>query len=273
MAENNNEVTYNLTEITHPDQDGCPSDYELKDPVSSVLDVAWDLCKNDRLGPWSSVLAPSQTKGRGRHGRAWASPPGHVYAALRLPLECPFEGTLAPMALSLGLVLAFRDLGCESVKIKWPNDLLVPQGKAGGILLENRLGAVMAGIGLNLGQSPFPAGLRDPAAPPPAAFPAELGPPSALWPKLANYIRILYNKKFPERDPDWARNICALAEKNLAGMDRPVTVRDPVAEPRTSDTVLAGRLLGLAPSGALLLDGPAGKTIVWSGTLILPNQD
>ncbi|MDR0549351.1 MAG: biotin--[acetyl-CoA-carboxylase] ligase [Deltaproteobacteria bacterium] len=237
--------------------------------VPSVMDVAWELIDQGDFPPWSSMLATAQTQGRGRQGRSWTSPKGHVYAAFRLPLQAPFIGSLASVALGFALVQAFRDEGLM-VWLKWPNDLLVPEGKAGGILLENRKGALLAGIGLNIGFSPFPPELRDPHAPPPAAFPARVGPPEELWPRLAKNVLLRYNTNFPAKDPDWARTFCALAEESLAGLGGAVTVLQPVTEPRSETSALTGLLSGLAPSGALRVEGPNGLITVWSGTLILP---
>jgi BirA family biotin operon repressor/biotin-[acetyl-CoA-carboxylase] ligase len=238
--------------------------------VTTVLDLAWEMVEKDELPFWGSILAKSQTQGRGQKGRVWVSPPGHVYAAFRLPPTPPFSGSLASVALGFALVEALKDEGVM-VLLKWPNDLLVPEGKAGGILLENRKGTLIAGIGLNLGFSPFPADQRDPEAPLPAAFPLNLGPPEELWLRLAKNVMCRYNCDFPARNSDWARSFCSLAEKSLAGLGQVVTIRQPVTEPRSDRSFLTGTLAGLAPSGALRLVGPEGESAVWSGTLILPN--
>ncbi|MDR1871075.1 MAG: biotin--[acetyl-CoA-carboxylase] ligase family protein [Deltaproteobacteria bacterium] len=239
--------------------------------VTTVLDVAWEMAAKDALPIWGSILAKSQTQGRGRQGRVWVSPPGHVYAALRLPLKPPFSGSLASVALGYALVEALRAEGVDLL-LKWPNDLLTPEGKAGGILLENRKGALIAGIGLNLGASPFPPEEREPYAPLPAALPIRLGPPEELWLRLAKNVMFRYNGDFPAKDSDWARNLCSLAEKSLAGLGEVVTIDQPVTEPRSDRPALTGTLAGLAPSGALRLVGPDGESAVWSGTLILPNR-
>jgi BirA family biotin operon repressor/biotin-[acetyl-CoA-carboxylase] ligase len=240
--------------------------------VDSVLNTALAESLTDRLQPWSSILARSQTQGRGSWGRTWASPPGHVYAAVRLPRKPPFQGPGAPAALGLLLAESLRSLGIRDIRLKWPNDLLVSGGKAGGILLEDRRNILLAGIGLNLGQTPFPAAQRDPRAPPPAAFPEHLGPPEHFWPQLAKSLVLGYNKFFPEGDPEWARTFVTLAEKNLAGLGQLVSIERPLTDPRTSSPILTGLLIGLAPGGALLTEGPNGAVSVWSGTLILPNH-
>ena len=107
------------------------------------------------------LLAERQTGGRGRRGRAWASPlAAHVY----LSVARRFEGGLARLA-GLSLVAgvacceALHALGFTEVGLKWPNDLVVTDGeglrKLGGVLVEGAgetAGAARAviGIGLNV---------------------------------------------------------------------------------------------------------------------------
>jgi BirA family transcriptional regulator, biotin operon repressor / biotin---[acetyl-CoA-carboxylase] ligase len=103
------------------------------------------------------IVADTQTKGRGRNGRAWFSPPGNLYASLLLLDPAPMH-----KAAELGFVAgvaaarALREILCEDprIKIKWPNDVLYDGAKICGILLESvtlpagRL-ACVAGIGVN----------------------------------------------------------------------------------------------------------------------------
>ncbi len=105
-----------------------------------------------------TVLAVEwQSAGRGRLGRAWHSGLGN---ALTFSILWRFECGLAALSgLSLGvgvaMVRALHELGVRDVGLKWPNDVLLPDGKLAGILLEaqgDMLGpsAVVIGIGLNL---------------------------------------------------------------------------------------------------------------------------
>lgn len=105
-----------------------------------------------------SVLAVEwQTAGRGRLGRAWRSGLGN---ALTFSLLWRFEKGLSALSgLSLGVgvatLRALQELGVSTAGLKWPNDVLLPEGKLAGILLEaqgDMLGpsAVVVGIGLNL---------------------------------------------------------------------------------------------------------------------------
>ncbi len=105
------------------------------------------------------LLAERQTGGRGRRGRGWASP---LAANLYLSLSRGFDGGLARLG-GLGLVVgvaaaeALHALGLSQVRLKWPNDLVVPDGaslrKLGGLLVEGsgeHAGPVRAVVGLGL---------------------------------------------------------------------------------------------------------------------------
>ncbi|MBI4743055.1 MAG: biotin--[acetyl-CoA-carboxylase] ligase [Betaproteobacteria bacterium] len=110
-----------------------------------------------RGAPSGSVLvADRQTAGRGRRGRHWLSSPE---SGLTFSVLWRFDGDLGRLAgLSLVVGIAVRralaGCGVPGIKLKWPNDLLLDDGKLGGILVElqserNSMLAVI-GIGLNL---------------------------------------------------------------------------------------------------------------------------
>lgn len=106
----------------------------------------------------AALFAERQEGGRGRHGRAWASPPG---ANLYLSLARTFAGDftrLGGLSLVVGVAVAeaLHALGATAVALKWPNDLVVDDAgtlhKLGGILIEGGLqdGRPRAVIGLGL---------------------------------------------------------------------------------------------------------------------------
>ncbi len=47
--------------------------------------------------------------------------------------------------------------------LRWPNDLMIEDRKCGGMLAQVDGGAIIAGIGINVGQPQFPADLETPA--------------------------------------------------------------------------------------------------------------
>jgi BirA family transcriptional regulator, biotin operon repressor / biotin---[acetyl-CoA-carboxylase] ligase len=103
-----------------------------------------------------ALLAESQQAGRGRCGRAWESPHGD---GLWLSLGWRYAGKVAELAalsLAVGVVVAraIEQLLDVQVRLKWPNDLLVDDGKLGGILIETTgvgadTGLVVIGVGIN----------------------------------------------------------------------------------------------------------------------------
>jgi BirA family biotin operon repressor/biotin-[acetyl-CoA-carboxylase] ligase len=95
-----------------------------------------------------------QTKGRGRLGRGWETPPGR--AILCSVLLKPSAGQpLQQLSLVAGLAAADtveRALGL-AVQLKWPNDVMVNRRKVAGVLAEAANGSVVVGIGINVNQS------------------------------------------------------------------------------------------------------------------------
>lgn len=103
------------------------------------------------------AVTTNQTAGRGRHGKTWQSPAGSglcLSAAFSFAKQ-PDNLPALTLALGLGAVSALEELGAVGVQLKWPNDLVVRDGKLGGILTEvqsQQTGAVtvISGIGINL---------------------------------------------------------------------------------------------------------------------------
>lgn len=107
-----------------------------------------------------ALLAELQTAGRGRRGRQWISPFGaNLYLSIAWSWPAwPRELTALSLAVGVAAARALRDLGLNTLRLKWPNDLWVEQRKLGGILIEHRGEAgggcrVVIGLGLNLGMA------------------------------------------------------------------------------------------------------------------------
>ncbi len=108
------------------------------------------------------IIAGEQTAGVGRRGRAWSSQQGNFAATLLMPIS----GDLSTVALhSFVAALALRDSFVhmtnepERFSLKWPNDVLMDDGKVAGILLETcGVGPshLSIGIGVNLTVAPEP---------------------------------------------------------------------------------------------------------------------
>lgn len=104
-----------------------------------------------------NVLAVEfQTAGRGRLGRTWCTGIGSSLTfSLLWRFNCGLNA-LSGLSLAVGVAIArvLEGLGARGVGLKWPNDILTPQGKLGGVLIEAQgdmfgPSAVVIGIGIN----------------------------------------------------------------------------------------------------------------------------
>ncbi len=140
------------------------------DSVDSTNTVAHRLAAGDAV-EGTVVIAETQTKGRGRLGRTWISPPfRNLYASivLRPPIAV---GAAPQIALVAGVAtVEAASEWTPRAALKWPNDVVADGRKLAGILTEldaqdGRVGFVVLGIGVNLNSvaDDFPPDLRDKA--------------------------------------------------------------------------------------------------------------
>lgn len=118
-----------------------------------------------------TVVADSQTSGRGRMGRSFFSPESGLYMSVILEpdkIKCPL--TLCTPAAALAVRKVLETEGIKGIKIKWVNDLLLEGKKVCGILTQaqsenGKIGRIVVGIGINLckGEYVFPEDIRDKA--------------------------------------------------------------------------------------------------------------
>ncbi len=114
------------------------------------------------------VIAGHQTAGRGRQRHSWHSPPGrNLYISAVASIAEPINQTLPLVPLAAGAAVAktVHRLAGAPARLKWPNDLLLDGRKVAGILCEaprvqQRPVLAVVGLGLNLGQQPFPEELE-----------------------------------------------------------------------------------------------------------------
>lgn len=139
--------------------------------IGSTNDEAMTAARAGERGPlW--VVSAHQSKGRGRRGRQWQTPPGNLAASLLLVLDLPPHrlatlGFVAGLALSDALAAIAPHLatataldgatvsGGGRVELKWPNDVLAGGAKIAGIMLESEVlgggsSALVVGIGVNI---------------------------------------------------------------------------------------------------------------------------
>lgn len=101
------------------------------------------------------VRAESQTAGRGRRGRKWASGKGNLYFSMAFEFDLKNVGNLV-MISSLSLAQVIEEYNPNArPSLKWPNDVLINNCKLSGILIEKGEGNyVIMGIGINVATTP-----------------------------------------------------------------------------------------------------------------------
>ncbi|MBS1170297.1 MAG: biotin/acetyl-CoA-carboxylase ligase, partial [Burkholderiaceae bacterium] len=205
-----------------------PAPAYLCDEVTSTFTVAHALAQKGLLPTWGAVLATSQTAGKGQLRRQWQSPRGNLYVTFRLPDDPLFHTSAPALVTGILLAMAFCRLGYP-LRLKWPNDLLNrDQAKAAGILLENRGGVLLAGVGVNLRTLPDAQQLRRDRATPAGLLQTPDGKPVhitpfALWQALVMETISTYSQTFANAT---AEALPDLVEPFLTWRGESVTVSD-----------------------------------------------
>jgi BirA family transcriptional regulator, biotin operon repressor / biotin---[acetyl-CoA-carboxylase] ligase len=106
----------------------------------------------------SAFVAEEQTRGRGRRGRSWVSPPGEnlTFSVLLRTRIAPDRASGITLVAGLAVREAVAARVEQPVSVKWPNDVMCRKQKLAGILVESlarghELAAIVVGIGINVG--------------------------------------------------------------------------------------------------------------------------
>lgn len=223
--------------------------------------IAQATAQPDRWPHLSALATLDQRSGRGRRGRGWTTPPGtalSVSVVLRpeLPVEHFSWVTLVAAAATSA---ELRSLGVPA-QVKWPNDVLVEDGrKLCGILasvLPDQSGIVL-GLGLNLDFGP--GGAPVPTATSVAEWVPEGTVPSApdlldtvldaLSARLDDFTRAVRDHP---GEVDGAHPAAAGVVGQVATLGTEVTVHLP------DGSRLTGTARALGPGGTLLVE-PADR--------------
>ncbi len=115
------------------------------------------------------LLADEQTAGRGRLGRSWLSTAGDgLYMSFAIEVDIDKAPSALTIATGVAVLNALEEQGLKSVKIKWPNDILINGKKVCGILSElievdGKFFAII-GVGVNIRHSYFEGELSEKAS-------------------------------------------------------------------------------------------------------------
>lgn len=130
--------------------------------TDSTNDYCLKLLKENDVAEGIVVSADEQTAGRGYRENQWESEKGKnlTFSIALFPdfLKANQQFLLSEI-ISLGIT-DFLSLYKNNVSIKWPNDIMIGEKKAGGILIENviqenKIIMAVTGVGLNINQTEF----------------------------------------------------------------------------------------------------------------------
>jgi BirA family transcriptional regulator, biotin operon repressor / biotin---[acetyl-CoA-carboxylase] ligase len=137
--------------------------FTILDTVDSTNNYAMQQVQDGLAKHGRAWFANEQTAGKGQRGKSWTGEKGkNIAMSLVLePVQCKITSQFHLSALvALACFEFLKQYAGDELKIKWPNDLLWCDRKAGGILIENKFqGKVwkwaVVGIGINLNQTRF----------------------------------------------------------------------------------------------------------------------
>jgi BirA family biotin operon repressor/biotin-[acetyl-CoA-carboxylase] ligase len=225
---------------------------ELRDAVTSTLDVAHALGAAGAPAG-TLILAEHQTAGRGRAGRRWESRAGSgIWLTILERPEDPAAVELLSIRLGLAAARVLDRWTKAVVRLKWPNDLYIHEGKLAGILVETRwrdqrLDWAALGFGINV---LAPSGVDRPVA--------ALRPGSERLEVLAALVPALREA---------AAGSGVLGEHELDAY----AARD-MARGRRCAAPAPGVVQGISADGSLLVRTTTGVAPFRSGSLVLEEE-
>jgi len=126
--------------------------------VNSTNDIAIKIIKNSNY-KFGIIIADTQNKGKGQHGKNWISYKGNLFVSIFFTLD-KINLSLKEMS-KVNFFLIKKILSRYSktkITIKFPNDLFIDNKKFCGILQEtlkkNNTNYFVVGIGINLVKNP-----------------------------------------------------------------------------------------------------------------------
>ena len=131
--------------------------------TESTNNYAMQLINDDKAQPGTAIVARTQGGGKGQRGRKWIDMPGEslLMSIIVTPKQPLTEQFVFSASVAVAIANVLQNLLPDTpIAIKWPNDIIINDKKAGGILIENVFrGSVwthsVIGLGMNVNQTSF----------------------------------------------------------------------------------------------------------------------
>ncbi|MCP4582775.1 MAG: biotin--[acetyl-CoA-carboxylase] ligase [candidate division Zixibacteria bacterium] len=233
--------------------------------IGSTNTVAQDLAKSG-LPEGTLVTAETQTKGRGRLGRKWYSPPGKgLYFSIILKPDLAID-KIAGLSLVAGLAItrAVYDIIGIQTKTKWPNDVLYKTRKLAGILVEgaaelDKIDYMVVGCGINVNhlRKDFPLSLQRKSTSLKIIVKKDLSRVALLQAVLRQFESLYENYC-----RHGFRYLSAELIKNSVLIGKKITLK-------SGNQKVAGRAMGIDNSGRLIIKNKKGLMTYPAGEVTL----
>ncbi len=204
----------------------------------------------------TALIADNQTAGRGRLDRTWEAESGANLLVSLLFRKSHGDISLCQRIVAVSAVWACQKFLAESatksasIKLKWPNDLLLNEKKFGGMLSisDTKQTFIVVGLGVNIAWAPdYAAKLKDLATN--TSF-----KPVDLLHVLLQQINIV--EKFSTQQ---------LHVEYVASLS---TLNKVVRVELTNGQIVTGRAVALEPSGRLVIDAGNEKHVIDTGDVV-----
>jgi BirA family biotin operon repressor/biotin-[acetyl-CoA-carboxylase] ligase len=218
-----------------------PECHSTNDEASRLLESTSNVLEG------TVVITSNQTSGRGQRGNTWTSEPGKnlTFSLVIKPTFLSVQDQfMLNKAFSLGLYDYLSATLAATVKIKWPNDMIVNDRKICGILIENQIqGQIIqnsiVGIGLNVNQENFPI----PTATSMKVIEHKDFSLENVWEEILSYLEIRYleirSGNIEELHRDYLSALYWLQERHLF---------------KKADELFEGEITGIDPFGKLKIN-------------------
>lgn len=217
------------------------------------------------------LIAEKQTRGKGRLGRRWVSPPGGIWMSVILkPNFSPQEAPVVTMVATVAVAEAIKEVTGVEAKIKWPNDVVIEINKnriirkVCGILTEmgaevDRINYLVVGIGINVNNR----------------LPKELSHTACSLNELAGKVsRTLLTRRVLQKvEYYYSLMLEKGADVIIKECRRLSTILGRMIKVTTAEEVIAGKAIDIDNKGSLILQlKNKTKKEIFAGEITLPRS-
>ena len=229
--------------------------FETIDSTNNYAKVLSDKNQTNKI-----IIADTQTAGRTTKKQCWISPKGNLYFSIILSLDneknLPEYSFIS--ALSIAESIKQISQNRNTIKIKWPNDILLNKQKLCGILIEKENDKVIIGIGVNIISSPDKNLTRYPTTN------LKVNNIDTTPKKLAELILEKLIDNINLRKTDGFNKIISKIMPYMYKFNETIFIE-------TNGKKLSGTFCGLNETGALLLKTDNNTLVVFSGEMTKEN--